>query len=293
MAGRSSCPECGTILRIRDRSFVGRRFNCPECKTPLRIQPANRDGEFSFRRLNEDDLAAMPVVAAGQKTTADKTSRISNKSRINHVLNSPWTVAILLTIAVSVLLVVLTLRPRFRLSTGKPAPIREPDLPQVTTSPSSPDSISDPVVPQANVMREPPVSVVSAIAVLDDSQAVSALDAEPGDETISPIITSQTGGPAEPPPPPKVDVPGKMAQKLVSYKQPKVTRRDLLEALEEQLGAPIRYDKDNLGIPALDEKVAFELENTTVGDVIKFVADKAGWEMTVEVNGIRLQKPKD
>ena len=81
-----------------------------------------------------------------------------------------------------------------------------------------------------------------------------------------------------------------MAQKLLSYRQPKVSRRKLIVALQEQLGAPIRYDANDLGSGELDQSVAFELENTSVGDVIRHVASTANWQVIVESTGIRLTK---
>ena len=93
------------------------------------------------------------------------------------------------------------------------------------------------------------------------------------------------------PPPAKIDVEGKLRQKLVSYKQTKpVSRRELIEAMQEHVGAPIRYDNDELGAVNLDKPVTFELANTTVGGVIKTIADAAGWEINIEATGLRLSR---
>lgn len=34
---RHVCPHCSILLRIRDRTFVGKRVDCPECREPIRI----------------------------------------------------------------------------------------------------------------------------------------------------------------------------------------------------------------------------------------------------------------
>ena len=89
----------------------------------------------------------------------------------------------------------------------------------------------------------------------------------------------------------KRDVKTKLAQKLTSYKQTKpVSRRDLIEALQEQLDAPILYDNDDLGTEDLDKTIKFELEKTTVGEVIQKVADLAGWDVHIEESGLRLTR---
>jgi hypothetical protein len=97
----------------------------------------------------------------------------------------------------------------------------------------------------------------------------------------------------KPPEPPKVDVRKQMEFPLTNYKQSKpISRRELLGTLQEILHAPIHYDTDELSAVGLDSTVTFDLENTTVGKVIKTVADGANWEMTIEDTGLRLTKKR-
>ena len=110
MSGRSSCPECGTILRIRDRTFVGRRVNCPECKTGMRITTEDAQGDFVARRLTPDELASSNQRFQDEaKRRADKIllPTPQRRSLWGRLLDSPLTVAWLLAIGVAVFVAVL------------------------------------------------------------------------------------------------------------------------------------------------------------------------------------------
>jgi len=58
--------------------------------------------------------------------------------------------------------------------------------------------------------------------------------------------------------------------------------------MEEHLGVPIFYDRDELGSERLDQTITFELENTTLGGVIRKIAESTGWQIQVEEKGLRL-----
>ena len=303
MAGRSSCPQCGTILRIRDRSFVGRRVNCPECKTSLRIEATDRDDEFITRRIAPVDRPSAEVESAGAAPTgplsAKSSSRRSNVNQtgvavmaptkgaaVQRLLHSPLTVAWLLAIAVVSCVAVLALGPRFRFSAARPIVSRPVSLPPV-----EPVRTPDPVVEPPEDTSVPPEPQISVSAIIDDSDSLSALEPVNVEGPLPWPPVAVTSQPTEPPPP-KIDVAAKLAQELTSYKQPKVSRRFLLEALQEQLGAQIRYDAEELGAADLDGNVSFELENTTIGEVIQTVVDAAGWQMEIEPTGLRLTRKK-
>ncbi|WP_083842993.1 hypothetical protein [Schlesneria paludicola] len=293
MTGSSSCPDCGTILRIRDRSFVGRRVSCPECKTPLRIESFDEDAGFSIRKLKPEELKN---VGRGRKPQGhpqppQKSPQITVGARFARILSSPLTAACLLLIGMIAFFIVLRFKPKLRLFSPRTTPVRViPESPSETITPMAPRDFDDPE-PLASAGTDPVVS-----QFIDDSESLSAL--EPAN-TDGPLIwppqqttPEQTNPSVTPTPAPVViDVVGKMAQKLVSYKQPKVSRRHLIEALSEYLGAPIRYDADELGTDQLEAHVSFELKNTTVGDVIRAVAQEASWQIEIETTGLRL-RPK-
>ena len=87
----------------------------------------------------------------------------------------------------------------------------------------------------------------------------------------------------------KIDVEARLLQKLVLYKQAVPAKRsELIEAMEEHLGVPIFYDREELGPERLDQTITFELENTTLGGVIRKIAESTGWQIQVEEKGLRL-----
>lgn len=305
MSGRSSCPECGTNLRIRDRSYVGRRVSCPECKTGLLILEGNEQGEYVIRRLTPDELGSPDHPGRGKtKVIQDKifVPAASTQTFFQRVMSSPLTAAWLLAIAVSVLVAVLALAPRHRFTASRalPSPAETEEVPDTTPNDAElqpehePPSVADPTQP---VPETPPASnpppVPGAPAIVVSALEPANLDAPLsfGPIAVPSHVVPEDENPSLPPPPPKVDVEGKLTQKLLLYKQSKpVSRRDLIEALEEHLGAPIFYEDDDLGTDNLSKTMTFELENTTVGGVIKTVADSAGWKMEIETTGLRLRR---
>ncbi|HEY0984738.1 hypothetical protein [Schlesneria sp.] len=299
MSGRSSCPECGTTLRIRDRSFIGRRVNCPECKTALRITETSGDGQYGIRRLTPDELASHEHARRSRKSPQDKiyVAKAPTSTTFQRLISSPLTAAWLLAIAISVFVAVLALRPKHRLVPAPPpSPIDVTGMPTETLpenidtdqQPSpAPVGASDPALPVA----------VAPSPVANPDVVANALEPFNRDAPLPPHLAQaptdiipEDEGSTFPPPPPKVDVEGKLTQRLLLYKQSKpVSRRDLLEALQEHLGAPILYDDDDLGRDRLSKTMTFELENTTVGGVLQTITDSAGWTIQIEATGLRLR----
>ena len=80
-------------------------------------------------------------------------------------------------------------------------------------------------------------------------------------------------------------------QPLLSFEQPKpVSRRELIDLLEELLGAPIKYDVDQLGKSNLEKLVTINaMENTTVGSVITAVLHDAGWKFHLQPTHLQIQ----
>ena len=294
MSGRSSCPDCGTILRIRDRSFVGRRVSCPECKVALRIVSEESDGNFMARRVTQEEQisrgrAGADIVLKDEAGPA----RVATRSFFRRLFDSPLTAAWLLAIAISSLIAVLALAPKKRFAAVKP-PAATSQPSEIVAAPSATSSITpDPEsTNDSETEAKPP--------------ALSSTDKHEAESMVSPLEPIRTDDPPlkEPneldgkpdlaplvPAKPKVDLETKLMQKLVSYKQIKpVSRRDLIEALQEHLGAPIRYEQEDLGMTKLDQMITFELENTTVGGVMRKLTEAAGWEIQLEDDGIRLTR---
>ena len=289
MSGRLTCPECGTILRIRDRSFVGRKVKCPECKVALQIEAADQDDHLVFRRLPVADIAVaeQPKQSSQSRRSQSKTAVAANRSWISRVISSPLTAIYLVMIAVISLLVVLAWNPRLRFTSRQPVPItRAPE--------STAESVVSPTaaVEDATGTNESHETdaIVALPTALDDSNCISAIEPAnfAGQSAESPIAEEKQATPVTAPA--KIDVESKLSQKIRSYKQPKISRRTMIDALQEQVGVPIRYDIEELGSDSLDDSVTFELENTTLGAVMKSVADAAGWQVVIEDTGIRLKK---
>ena len=291
MTGNSSCPDCGTILRIRDRTFVGRRVSCPECKTPLKIESFDDDAGFAIRKLQPAELKHVSRRRKNQVeiSSSAKPPQATFVTWLSRTLSSPLTAACLLLAGMVAFFAVLMFNPKLRIFTVRTTPVQviPEGVPIEVETPPEPI----PLVTPAPV--EPAFAELTVSSFIDDSESLSALEPANLDQPIlwppvpsgsEPVIPPT----ATPPKPLAIDVVGKMAQKLVSYKQPKISRRHLIEALSEYLGAPIFYDADELGTVQLEEQVSFELKNTTVGDIIKAVADEAGWQIKVEPTGLRL-----
>lgn len=291
MHGRSTCPECGTILRIRDRSFVGRKVNCPECKAKLRIEATEHDEEFVFRRMTTEELVALEKKNPSTKTQRGKSSPAPPEPKrlwVTRFINSPLTATWLVLIAISSLFAVLALKPKFRFAanpTSSNTTAAQNGEPAPSATDHADNSVIDvPLVTIAKGAAEPVAIAEPAISALEPANTDGPL-------AWSPIIEIKDEVPEDVPvntPPPKIDVEAKLAQKIRLYKQPRVSRKVLIDALQEQIGVPILYDVDELGHDSLDDKVAFELENTTLGNVIQSVSDAAGWQVQIEDTGLRL-----
>lgn len=298
MSPRISCPECNTILRVRDRSFVGRRIQCPECKSPLKLEAIDRDGQLAARRLTADELEAVQHRKPREQRMRLEAAatKAAQRSLIARIVNSKLTVGLLLLVGVASFVAVLKFNPRIRVSGVRPPSVPvdtatgEPiEVPMRKTPTQTQTPIDSPQVA--------PVNAQTAPIEIDSREAISALETDnPESPDAGQSVATSDGRegdtpneePGTPVPPSKIDIESKMTQKLVSYKQPPVSRQDLLEALQEQLGVPIQYNREELGPAKLDDKISFEFQNTTIGEVVQFVVKQAGWQIVTEDRAIRL-----
>ncbi len=297
--GHCSCPDCGTTLRVRDRSFIGRQIECPECHAKLQI------GQDQDRKLIAERVKAEPVrkpVARLASSTAIRTGS-ALVARLKGLLHSPLVLAWALAIGITAFAAILMLRPSVRLRT----PAKE--SPPVDVATETEPQKGPPATPQQPGPVEPPEATPADVAVKpNDPPRQPALETtepqRPGTpptdtaSTTPPGNSSPTETPAKVKPNPVrpapvvVDVEALLKQRLQKFSTARpVSRTELIELVEEMLGAPIRYNREELGEKNLDRPVSIDLETTTVGGVLKALLDPAGWDYVIENNGIKL-KPR-
>ena len=315
--GHCSCPECGTTLRVRDRSFVGRVIECPDCQAKLLIKwdddrklvaerPKIEAAPSSSQRL------AVPVAKVG--------SALGEK--IRGLARSPLALAWALAIGLTAFVAILMLRPSVRFRTPTPTGETSPSVAATdsTGSQTSPENKPETTPPDATSEDSPSVTTANPRETPTDPQVGTKTPGiTPAPVPESPPIVTSTGKPkttdgvpatndvtgpndtpaANPPttlkPAPvavKIDVDARLQQRLLQFemKQPK-SRQQMIELVEELFGAPIRYNRGELGGKNLDQTISINLEATTVGGVLKAILEPAGWEYVVEDTGIRL-KPR-
>lgn len=292
--GHCSCPECNTVLRIRDKSFVGREIDCPDCKTRLVIQ------QDQDRKLFAERAKAKPAPEPSTRVAAPvATAGAALGSKLAQYLHSPLVLAWALAISVTAFAAILMLRPSVRFRTPSPPTdpgslVTTPNLvdvkPVQETDSKPPQESPEPVSPTPPELKPTPVEAVAETSKPQESVPAHPNDLPPGENLAqSPPAT-----------PPKLIVPApapinlddllKQRIQKFSTRQP-VSRQQLLDTLEEMLGAPIRYDRAELGEKNLEKAMSVDMDATTVGAVLKAVLEAAGWDYVVEKDGIRL-KPR-
>ena len=300
MSGRCSCPDCGTILRIRDRSFAGRRVNCPECKTALRISNQNEHGDFVARKLTPDELASPDQTRRGKTNPPDKIPVPTPPARsfIGKIIDSPLTAAWLLAIAISTLVAVLALAPKHRFA-PRPSPTSNGndvavELPKIQASEKN--EAVEPVEAAPIDIQTPDTPTKSDQEIISISALEPAnLDIPIPDPSlgIAPEAKQEQPAVVVVPFPPHKPVKESLMLELDEYKQTKpVSRRELIvTTLHELLDAPIEFDADELGADELDKKITFEIDKKiSIGDLIKAVTEPAGWRIEIEPTGLRIRR---
>ena len=296
--GQCSCPDCGTTLRVRDRSFVGRQIECPDCHVKLVIK---LDDE---RNLVAEQPKAEPTQASARRLAvpAAKVGSVLG-AKLHGILYSPLTLAWALAIGITAFAAILMLRPSVRFQT----PPKDNSRPIADVAPtdgpaSKGNNPKTQPVEAAPEKNSPTQVVVDPPAVPNDSIVEGT--GTPGPELPPADVPSvekpiDTVGPpaAKPaaipqpvvPVPVKIDVEERLKQRLGGYVTGRpVSRQRLIEELEEMLGTPIRYDREELGEKNLERSVSINLNSTTVGGILKALLDSAGWDFVIEENGIRL-----
>lgn len=282
--GQCCCLECGTILRVRDVSFVGRVIECPDCRTALLLQ-WNEARELVVER---------PAVRPGEQHPRLARSPIripAAWSRLGDWARSPLVVAWLLGTALTTLIAIQLLRPT---RWTRPAPAdsnvesTQPELPSLDPIPD-PQPLAPPVGPVQN-SADVPAQAVESPPVPDNP--VTHVEIPP-----SPAVVPEPGPKAEPAPAaatvpavPKRDIAGLLQQRLRRFRTDRsLSRLVLLQQVEELLDAPVSYDITELGAAELERSIHLDQEQTTVERVLKAIVESAGWAYEIEDRGIRIR----
>ena len=295
--GQCSCPECGTILRIRDRSFIGRQVDCPDCHAKLLIRI---DDERKIVAENQQPGHASKPPTLHVTSALVKFGPMLQK-RILRYVHSPLVLAWLLAVSLTAFIAILMLRPAVRLrSHAGSTSARVVETPDVASTDKRPDApsgempVSNPDASAhseekaaASQKIEKPVSVAT-LPTPEKTDHPPTIEKPATDVSVAPPVDHN--------PPPgrpvreKIDVEELMKQRLLKFATDKPnTREQILDQLEELLGIPIRFDREELGEKNLQRVISINLESTTVGGVLKVLLEQSNWEYSIEDQGLRLK----
>jgi len=282
--GQCCCLECGTILRVRDASFVGRVIECPDCRTALLLQ-WNEARELVVERPAVPPGDQRPRFVRTQVNAPAAWSRLADWAR------SPLVVAWLLGTALTTLIAIQLLRPT-RWTRQSPADASvastQSELPSVDPIPD-PQPPAPPVGPE-QVSVEVPAQAVESPPVPDTP--VTHVEIPP-----SPAVAPEPGPKPEPAPAPanvpavpRRDIAGMLQQRLRRFRTDRsLSRLALLQQVEELLDAPVSYDIAELGAVELERSIHLDQEQTTVERILKAIVESADWAYEIEDQGIRIR----
>ena len=265
------CPHCSARLRVRDRTWIGRTLDCPDCQRTLTVEVSDAD-KVVGRPLPLAKVAAKSV----PRDRARKDRWTSFTTQCKQWLSKPLSILTALALAVVglVMLMVLwspTAPPNRQRRVREPAPIaiasheENTDVLQPVAQPDpNPLPVAEPKEPEPN--------------------------AEPPGKPQGPVVPAESQMPIIPEladDVPPIDIPKILNQAIIRYSQPRpVEAVVLLQQMEELIGLPI----ETTAIPPdrLKRPVTIELEATTLGDILKKIANSVGAEPRVERNRLKL-----
>ena len=301
--GQCSCPECGTTLRVRDRSFVGRVIECPDCRVKLTLKLDDSRTLVAERAKAESVRKPSPRLVS---SVAGFGSALRDK--VGGIAKSPLALAWALAIGLTAFAAILMLRPTVRFRTPTPAGEQPPSLAVTTpadgktslesqpeTGATEPRPTESPLHANPNQTPNEPVAGTTIPEITPAPIPSVPPEVPPTDKPNTVVTVPAVTPDTNPKPVPvavKIDVDALLKQRLQKFEtnQPR-SRLQMIELVEELLGAPIRYDRGELGEKNLERTISIDLESTTVGGVLKVIVEPAGWEYVVEDNGLRL-KPR-
>lgn len=132
------CPACHAVLRVRDRSWVGREIDCPECKTRLAILGLSAQG-WDVRlaadlHVNTPTAAMTPAVVLAPLASSQRSLGRGLGWFGDRPIVVAWLSALLVA-GVAVTVVVLQSRPAV---VTVPPPLAEPPTPEISPEPEQP-----------------------------------------------------------------------------------------------------------------------------------------------------------
>lgn len=299
---RCVCPKCGITLRVKERTYLGRPIPCPECQTPLILTIVDDDQ----LRVALAELPASPVVASRPVVERSPSFAVVWNQRLRGWFGNVTVISWGATLLVAAMIIALVVRPkpsRHPIAASKSpdfaaAVTDEPDSQMAVVLEPENSEVTEPALSTTeeadrpeNQPEQPSVStpVNPGSTMADDAPIDAQLVPEsPAANQKAPVVTV-----AEPPP---IDFDAAFEQPLKQFRQIRaIPRKDLLDLVAELLGAPIRYDREMLGESgaALEQTLAFELTETTVGRVLDKTLEKSGLTYDRERDGLRLRRTDD
>ncbi len=267
------CPECSTTLRIKNRSYIDRSFHCPECQTAITLIVDSH----SRLHLQRDKLL----------TDTQQGIITANWVKLLPLLRSPAAIAcsILFVIAISSLFAFL-----FRNRSVETVPVVEtpPVVKNLVDNVVQPKQPSDKTVlkpAQPQVKHKPPV-----IAVIPIQSVQEMVQQEP---VIAQIPQPQFPSSQPPLQPVTIDIAAKLKQKFLKFDQSvPITFEQFLFQFEELSGVPIHIDETitNAASMPLKQKFSFQLQASTLRDLLKLAVGKMNVTYNIEPTQIRILK---
>jgi|GEM_PF-5619556 len=280
---RCVCPQCGTTLRVKDRAYFNRPVPCPDCRSLLVIVALADDTlEARLAENSAADPRELPRPAATRSNLAGKSPDWTP-----NVVAVSWLAALLVAISIAGV--------AFWPKSTRRLPVVEVNSEPVRTEPTAVSvdvppvelPVDEPQFPVAKLIPDQPVEpLIMPESVVDDPEfppADAALVAAA--EVVMELPPEKSL--------PRIDLETALAQPLLEFRQIRaVPRTELLELLEEMLGAPIRYGREELGTSAnlLDQSISFDLQNIHVADVLAKVLEGTDLTSEREPDGLRLRR---
>jgi DNA-binding transcriptional ArsR family regulator len=274
---------------VKDRSYLGRPVPCPDCHSRLILTVI--DGE----RLQATVIDGPPV-AATNNASRPAFSAVTGAGPAwgGRVRIVSWGAAFL----VAGLIAAVVFWPKQ--PTGPIVAQIDQDAATVAES----DILPAPANDDAEGAMGEDMPLVSFESNQEDAKSQGSEPAQPAEADPELVKSPDPESPAEPAAmpeqpapvvvvePPPFDFDKALNQPLQQLRQSEsISRNELLELLSELLGAPIRYEDDQLGalIAALEQKISLDLSDTTVGKVLDRVLEKTGIVYERERDGLRLR----
>jgi hypothetical protein len=273
---------------MRERRLVGSTFPCPACHEPLVLMGLEADGPILQR------VSALSSTE-GAKPREDMPSARQSLALSLPTITSPLVVTWGLSGLVAVVIVALL----WREQQLRPSPVVQQFVDHdAEPAVSARDAVEPPA--ESDVAAEAAQPIIAASAPADTPPAAdgaappeSPAEGTVLDEPYEPPVSALAVVAAPPPLPLRRDHRVLLSQRLVSFQQVQpVSRRALLQTIEDLLDRPVQVDDD---VPRevaarLDATVTIALENATVEELLQSILKDTGIEYTCTADAVLLQR---